>query len=66
VYANSEDGNLYRIEQGHHGVFTRPDAMLFLGGTLGAAHTPLAIGDDGRIVTQHLSELFVVGRDRER
>jgi outer membrane protein assembly factor BamB len=64
VYATSEDGDLYRIEQGHRGVFTRPDGKLFLSGAVGAAYTPIAIGDDGRIVAQDLGQLFVVGRER--
>jgi outer membrane protein assembly factor BamB len=64
VYATSEDGSLYRIEQGHSGVFTQPDGKLFLSGALGAAYTPLAIGEDGQIVTQDLGQLFVVGRGR--
>jgi hypothetical protein len=64
VYATSEDGSLYRIEQGHSGVFTEPDGTLFLSGAVGAAYTPLAIGEDGQIVTQDLGQLFVVGRER--
>lgn len=56
VYANSEDGGLYAIAQGgtqvgHH----------FLQLALGAAYTPLAIGDDGLIYTQNFGHLFVVG-----
>jgi outer membrane protein assembly factor BamB len=56
VYANSEDGGLYAIAQGGTQVGHR-----FLQLALGAAYTPLAIGDDGRIYTQNFGHLFVVG-----
>jgi outer membrane protein assembly factor BamB len=56
VYANSEDGNLYAIN---------PDGTLkqskFLRLALGAAYTPLALGDDGKIYTENFGDLFVVG-----
>lgn len=56
VFANSEDGNLYMIA---------PDGTLvqnlFLNLALGAAYTPLAIGDDGRIYTENDGYLFVAG-----
>ena len=61
VYANSEDGNLYVIPQGHSGVFTAPQSNLFLNLAIGAAYTPLSIGSDGRIYTQNDGHLFVVG-----
>jgi len=57
VYANSEDGNLYTINQGG----TLRD-NLFLDLALGAAYTPVAIGADGKIYTQNDGHLFVVGR----
>jgi outer membrane protein assembly factor BamB len=57
VYANSEDGNLYVIEQGG-GLRSR----LFLNLAIGAAYTPVAIGRDGRIYSENFGTLFVVGR----
>ncbi|HVT59317.1 MAG TPA: hypothetical protein VHR45_13055 [Thermoanaerobaculia bacterium] len=56
VYANSEDGNLYTINQGG-GLNKR----LFLQLALGAAYTPLAIGPDGKIYTENNGHLIVVG-----
>src|SRR5579872_2556155 len=49
VYGNSEDGNVYSIPQGHKGTFTVPKQKIFLLEALGAAYTPLAIGEDGKI-----------------
>jgi outer membrane protein assembly factor BamB len=57
VYANSEDGNLYAINQG--GTLK---AAIFLDLALGAAYTPLAIGPDGRVYTENKGTLFVVGQ----
>jgi hypothetical protein len=57
VYANSEDGNLYAINQG--GTFK---SSIFLNLALGAAYTPLAIGPDGRIYTENKGTLFVIGQ----
>jgi outer membrane protein assembly factor BamB len=57
VYANSEDGNLYAINQG--GTLR---ANIFLDQALGAAYTPLAIGLDGRIYTENKGKLFVIGQ----
>jgi outer membrane protein assembly factor BamB len=56
VYANSEDGNLYAIQQGG----TLRD-NLFLNLAIGAAYTPLSIDGDGKIYTQNDGHLFVVG-----
>jgi len=56
VYANSEDGFLYAIEQGGH-----EKQRLFLLSALGAAYTPLSIDVAGRIYTQNSGHLFVVG-----
>ncbi len=56
VYANSEDGNLYAINQG--GTL---NANAFLQLALGAAYTPLAIGPDGKIYTENKGHLIVVG-----
>jgi outer membrane protein assembly factor BamB len=57
VYANSEDGNLYAINQG--GTLK---ANIFLQLALGAAYTPLAIGPDGKIYTENEGHLIVVGQ----
>jgi hypothetical protein len=57
VYANSEDGNLYVIDQGG-----RLRTNLFLNLAIGAAYTPLAIGPDGRIYSENFGTLFVLGR----
>jgi hypothetical protein len=57
VYANSEDGNLYAIEQG--GTLKE---NIFLDLALGAAYTPLAIGPDGKIYTENKGTLFVIGQ----
>ncbi|HXO20618.1 MAG TPA: hypothetical protein VOA87_11925 [Thermoanaerobaculia bacterium] len=56
VYANSEDGGLYTINQGG----TLKD-HLFLDLALGAAYTPISLGRDGKIYTQNEGHLFVVG-----
>ena len=61
VYNNSEDGNLYVV---------RPDGTLrehlFLQLAVGAAYTPLSIGNDGKIYTQNAGHLFVVGAGHDR
>jgi uncharacterized protein (TIGR03437 family) len=56
VYAASEDGNLYAINQG--GVLKQ---RIFLQLALGAAYTPASLGSDGKIYTQNAGHLFVVG-----
>ena len=56
VYANSEDGNVYAVNQG--GALR---SNIFLDLALGAAYTPLAIGPDGRIYTENEGKLFVIG-----
>ena len=61
VYANSEDGRIYTLDQGYSGVFTTPRASLFLNLALGAAYTPLSLGPDGKSYTQNAGHLFVVG-----
>jgi outer membrane protein assembly factor BamB len=55
VYANSEDGYLYAVNQG--GALRQ---RVFLSSALGAAYTPLAIAADGRIVAQNNGMVFVV------
>jgi len=57
VYANSEDGNLYVINQGG-GLRTN----LFLNLAVGAAYTPISISPDGKIFSENFGTLFVVGR----
>lgn len=61
VYANSEDGNMYVIPQGHTGIFTTPQSQLFLNQALGAAYTPLSLDAAGRLYTQNAGHLYVVG-----
>jgi hypothetical protein len=57
VYANSEDGNLYAINQG--GTLK---ANIFLNQALGAAYTPLAVGPEGTIYTENKGILSAVGK----
>jgi hypothetical protein len=61
VYANSEDGSLYAINQG--GTLRE---RLFLQLAIGAAYTPLSLGSDGRIYTQNAGHLFAVGSRGKR
>jgi hypothetical protein len=56
VYANSEDGNLYSINQG--GTLRQ---KIFQQLALGAAYTPTSIDDNGRIYSQNAGHLFVAG-----
>jgi hypothetical protein len=56
VYANSEDGNLYAINQG--GSLKQ---RIFQQLALGAAYTPASLGPDGKIYSQNKGQLFVVG-----
>jgi outer membrane protein assembly factor BamB len=57
VYANSEDGNLYAINQG--GTLKM---RIFQQLALGAAYTPASLGSDGKIYSQNSGHLFVVGQ----
>jgi outer membrane protein assembly factor BamB len=57
VYANSEDGDLYVLNQG--GTLK---GKIFLRRAIGAAYTPLSLGPDGRIYTQNDGVLLVVGQ----
>jgi hypothetical protein len=57
VYANSEDGNVYAINQG--GTLKQ---RIFLHQAIGAAYTPLAIGQTGLLYTENDGHLFVVGQ----
>jgi outer membrane protein assembly factor BamB len=61
VYVTSEDGNIYSVPQGHHGVFTQWQQRMFLKEALGAAYTPLSIGGDGKVYSQNDGHLFIVG-----
>jgi hypothetical protein len=56
VYANSEDGNVYVINQG--GTLK---GKIFLQQAIGAAYTPVALGRDGKIYTENDGDMFVVG-----
>jgi hypothetical protein len=56
VYANSEDGNLFAINQG--GTLKQ---KIFQQLALGAAYTPASLGGDGKIYSQNAGHLFVVG-----
>jgi uncharacterized protein (TIGR03437 family) len=57
VYANSEDGNLFAIQQGGSVI-----QEIFQQLALGAAYTPASIGGDGKIYSQNDGHLFVVGK----
>ena len=57
VYANSEDGNLYAIN--NNGTLKQ---SIFQQLALGAAYTPASLGNDGKIYTQNAGHLFVVGQ----
>ena len=57
VYANSEDGNVYVIEQG--GTL---EGKIFLKKAIGAAYTPIAIGRDGKLYTENDGDMFALGR----
>jgi hypothetical protein len=56
VYANSEDGNLFAINQG--GTLKQ---KIFQQLAIGAAYTPASIGNDGKIYSQNDGHLYVVG-----
>jgi hypothetical protein len=56
VYANSEDGNVYAINQG--GTLNK---KMFLRTAIGAAYTPLSIAADGKLYTENSGYLFVIG-----
>jgi len=56
------DGRAYSVAQGQHGVFTQWLQRIFLKEALGAAYTPLSIGDDGKVYTQNDGNLFVVAQ----
>ena len=57
VFSNSEDGNLYALNQG--GTLRQ---KLFQQLALGAAYTPTSLGGDGKIYSENAGHLFVVGK----
>ena len=57
VYANSEDGNIYAINQG--GTLRK---KIFLRIAIGAAYTPLSIAPDGKLYTENDGHMFVIGQ----
>jgi hypothetical protein len=60
VYANSEDGWVYKIRQGGHLA-----DRTFLLQSLGAAYTPISIDRHGRLFSLNGGDLFVVGGDHD-
>src|SRR5262249_49117157 len=52
VYVESEDGNVYVLDQGHSGVFTTPKFKMFTNLAVGAAYTPFSIDQSGRLYAQ--------------
>ena len=63
VYANSEDGNVYSIPQGHTGVFTQFRQRFFTNLALDAAYTPLSISSRGVVFTENDGHLFAIGKE---
>lgn len=61
AYVESEDGNIYVLDQGHSGIFTTPKFKLFTNLAVGAAYTPFSIDENGRLYGQNNGHLFVVG-----
>jgi len=61
VYVESEDGNIYVLDQGYSGVFTTPKFKLFTNLAVGAAYAPFSIDVQGRLYAQNNGHLFVVG-----
>ncbi len=57
AYLNGEDGVLYAFERDG-----QVRSRIFLDTALGAAYTPVSIGDNGIIYTQNNGVLFAVGR----
>ena len=61
VYVESEDGNIYVLDQSHSGIFTTPKFKLFTNLAVGAAYTPFTIDQLGRLYAQDNGHLFAVG-----
>ncbi len=57
----SEDGNIYVLDQGHSGIFTTPEFKLFTNLAIGAAYTPFSLDPLGRLYAQNNGHLFAVG-----
>jgi outer membrane protein assembly factor BamB len=57
VYANSEDGSLYAINQGG----TKKQSI-FQQLNIGAAYTPASLDSNGKIYSQNAGHMFVVGQ----
>lgn len=62
VYATSEDGHVYSIPQGHSGVFKQWKQKIFLLEAVGAAYTPMSIGEHGEEYSQNNGHLFAIGK----
>lgn len=62
VYVESEDGNVYVLDQGHSGIFTTPKFKFFTNLAVGAAYTPFSIDQQGRLYAQNNGHLFVLGQ----
>jgi hypothetical protein len=56
-YANSEDGNVYELQQG--GTLR---SRLFLQLAVAAPYTPIAVGPDGKVYTENFGTMYVVGQ----
>jgi outer membrane protein assembly factor BamB len=57
VYANSEDGNVYVIDN-----TGKLKGKIFLRTSVEAAYTPVAIGPDGKIYTENDGDMFALGQ----
>lgn len=57
----SEDENIYVLDQGHSGLFTTAKAKLFTNLAVGAAYTPYSLDQEGKGYAQNNGHLFVVG-----
>jgi WD40-like Beta Propeller Repeat len=57
VYANSEDGNVYVIDN-----TGKLKGKIFLRSSIEAAYTPVAIGPDGKIYSENDGDMFVLGQ----
>ena len=56
VFANSEDGNVYAVDASGKQL-----GHIFLRLAIGAAYTPIAIGENGVVYAQNAGALFAVG-----
>jgi hypothetical protein len=60
VFANSEDGNLFAIDDNGH-----LKKKIFQQLALGAAYTPASLGPDGKVYSQNAGHLFAVGENQQ-